>query len=127
MLSDIFSIIKSVIPDKGKAQELEAQIQKSYDAALTAGVKADKEIRLAEMNSDAVLQRSWRPIAALIVFSAIFVRFPLYHALLLIVNWFDLPIYLPMLEDLPRDFYMMATAFISIYAYGRTQEKRLKG
>lgn len=127
MLSDVFSIIKGIIPDKNKARDLEAQIQKSFDDALTEGVKADKEIRLAEMQSDAILQRTWRPLAALIVFSAIFVRFPLYHCLLLIVNWYDLDIYLPQLEDLPRDFYMMATAFISIYAYGRTQEKRMKG
>ena len=126
MLSDIFSIIKNIIPDKGKAAELEAQVQKSYDKALTEGVKADRDIRLAEMQSDAILQRTWRPISALIVFTAIFVRYPLYHLLLLAVNWFELPLYLPELEDLPRDFYMMATAFISVYAYGRSQEKRFK-
>jgi hypothetical protein len=93
---------------------------------LKSAVEADRDIRLAEMQSDSWLQRSWRPIAALIVFMAIFVRFPLYHLLQLIVNYLNLDIYLPILEDLPQDFYLMATAFISIYAYGRTQEKRFR-
>jgi len=127
MLSDIFAIIRKVVPDSDAGAKLEAQIQESYDKALIEGVKADKEIRLAEMSSSNWLQSRWRPIAALIVFGALFVRFPLYHTLLLAVNWFDLPIYLPDLEDLPRDFYLLATAFVSIYAYGRSQEKRFKG
>ena len=126
MLDDIFKIIGKVIPDTNQAAKLKAEIQTSYDRALTEGVKADKEIRLSEMNSDSWLQRSWRPIAALIVFLAIFVRFPLYHLLQLIINCYGLDIYLPELEDLPEDFYMMATAFISIYAFGRSQEKRYR-
>jgi len=126
MLSDIFKIIGKVIPDKNEAEKMKRDIQVSYDKALSDGVQANKEIVLAEMKSDSILQRSWRPIAALIVFLAIFVRYPLYHALLISVNYFKLDIYLPQLEDLPQDFYMMATAFISIYAFGRTQEKRFK-
>lgn len=126
MISDILKIVGDLVPDKDKAKELEAKIQLSYDDALKKGVEADRQIRLAEMQSDSWLQRSWRPIAALIVFSAIFVRFPLYHLVHLVVTTCDLNVYLPELEDLPRDFYLMATAFISIYAYGRTQEKRFK-
>jgi hypothetical protein len=126
MLSDILSIISKVVPNPSKAAQLKADIETSYNKALEEGIKANKEIILAESSSDSWLQRSWRPISALIVFTAIFVRFPLYHFLRMMVGWFDLPIYLPELEDLPQDFYMMATAFISIYAYGRTQEKRFK-
>lgn len=126
MLDTVFSIINKVVPDKNEQLKIQAQIEDSYNKALTEGVKADKEIRLAEMNSDSWLQSRWRPIAALIVFLAIFVRFPLYHILKLCVGWFDLYIYLPELEDLPQEFYMMATAFISIYAYGRSQEKRFR-
>jgi hypothetical protein len=126
MLDDIFKLITKVVPDTNEALRLQADIQKSYDDALVEGVKADKEIKLAEMQSDAWLQRSWRPISALIVFGALFVRFPLYHLALLINNWFELNLYLPELEDLPSDFYLLATAFVSIYAYGRTQEKRFR-
>jgi hypothetical protein len=126
MLDELFKIIGKVIPDKGEEARLKAKIQQSYDNALTEGVKADKEIRLAEMKSDSFLQSRWRPIAALVVFLAIFVRFPLYYFMKLMVGWFDLNVWLPELEDLPQDFYMMATAFISIYAYGRSQEKRFK-
>lgn len=124
MLSDIFKLITKVVPDTNAAKKMQRDIQVSYDKALIEGVKADKEIRLAEMSSDSWLQSRWRPIAALIVFTALFVRFPLYHLLLLSVGYFDLPIYLPELEDLPSDFYLMATAFISIYAHGRSIEKR---
>jgi len=127
MLSDIFAIIRKVVPDSDAGAKLEAQIQESYDKALIEGVKADKDIRLAEMQADNWLQSRWRPISALIVFGAIFVRFPLYHLLQLIVNTYNLNIYLPELEELPSDFYLLATAFVSIYAYGRSQEKRFKG
>lgn len=126
MLSDIFEIINKVVPNTNHAAKLKADIKLSYDKALTQGVKANKDIVLAEMSSDSWLQRSWRPIAALIVFIAIFVRFPLYHLLKLLVGWYDLNVYLPELEDLPSDFYLMATAFISIYAHGRSVEKRFR-
>lgn len=126
MLDDIFKILGKVIPDTNQAEKIKADIQKSYDDALTKAVEADKEIRLAELESDSWLQRSWRPISALIVFSAIFVRYPLYHLAKLIVGWFDLDVYLPELEGLPENFYFLATAFISIYAFGRTQEKRFR-
>ena len=105
---------------------MKRDIQLSYDKALSEGVKANRDIVLAEMQSDSWLQRSWRPLAALIVFGAIFVRFPLYHLLRLIVGMYDLNIYLPELEDLPSDFYLMGTAFISIYAHGRSIEKRFR-
>jgi hypothetical protein len=126
MLSEVLKTVNKFIPDKTQAVKFEAEIEKAYNDALKSAVESDRDIRLAEMQSDSWLQRSWRPIAALIVFAAIFVRYPLYHLLMLTVNYFDLPIYLPQLEDLPQDFYLMATAFISIYAYGRTQEKRLR-
>ena len=61
MLDDIFKLITKVVPDTNEALRLQADIQKSYDDALVEGVKADKEIKLAEMQSDAWLQRSWRP------------------------------------------------------------------
>lgn len=126
MISDILEMVNKFVPDKNQAAKFKADIEMSYNKALEAGVKADKDIRLAEMGSDSWLQRSWRPLAALIVFSAIFIRYPLYHLALLSINYFELDLYLPMLEDLPQDFYMMATAFISIYAYGRSQEKRFR-
>jgi len=126
MLDDIFKLITKVVPDSNAALKLQADIQTSYDTALTAGVEADKDIRLAELQSDSWLQKSWRPISALIVFGALFVRFPLYHLALLADNCFELNIYLPELEPLPADFYFLATAFVSIYAFGRTQEKRFR-
>lgn len=126
MISEILSTVNKFIPDKNQAEKFKAEVEKAYNDALKSAVEADRDIRLAEMQSDSWLQRSWRPIAALIVFMAIFVRFPLYHLLQLIVNYLNLDIYLPILEDLPQDFYLMATAFISIYAYGRTQEKRFR-
>lgn len=126
MLSDIIKIIGKVVPDGNEAAKLQAQIETSYNKALEEGVKADTNIRLAEMQSDSWLQKSWRPISALIVFLTIFVRYPLYHALMLIVGYFNLNIYLPSLEPLPMDFYGMATAFISLYAFGRSQEKRYR-
>jgi len=126
VISEILSTVNKFIPDKNQAEKFKAEVEKAYNDALKSAVEADRDIRLAEMQSDSWLQRSWRPIAALILFMAIFVRFPLYHLLQLIVNYLNLDIYLPILEDLPQDFYLMATAFISIYAYGRTQEKRFR-
>lgn len=126
MLDDIFKLITKVIPDTNEAAKLKRDIQVSYDKALTAGVQANKEIILAEIQSDSWLQRSWRPIAALIVFIALAVRFPIYHMSKLIVSYYDLNVYIPELEDLPSDFYLLAAAFVSIYAHGRSIEKRLR-
>lgn len=126
MLTEIVSIINKFIPDKSKADEMASQVEKAYTESLNKAVEADLELRLAEIKSDAWLQSRWRPLSALIVFSALLIRFPLYHLLLLIVGLFNMNVYLPELEPLPMEFYGMATAFISIYAYGRSVEKRYR-
>ena len=126
MIGNILELITKFIPDTDKAKELETQLNKEFEKTLRSAVEADKEIRLAEMKSDNWLQSRWRPIAALIVFFTFFVRFPLYFILQLIVNIFEINVYIPILEDLPADFYLIGTAFVSIYAYGRSQEKRFK-
>ena len=123
MIGDLINIVGKFIPDGDKAKELEAQIQQAHNDALNQAVKSDTQIRLAEMKSKGI-SSIWRPIAALIVFSIFFIRFALYHLLLLIVGMFNLPVFLPLLEPLPLEFYGLAASFISIYTFGRSMEKR---
>lgn len=123
MISDLIGIVGKFIPDHDKAKELEAKIQEAHNKALTAAVESDKEIQLAEMKSGG-LRSAWRPMAAIMVFMCLFLYWFVYPLSLMIIGWFDLPIYMPELPELPLEFYGLATAFISIYAYGRSLEKR---
>lgn len=51
MISDLLNIISKVVPNKGKAKELEAKIAIAHDSVLEAAVKADVEVRIAELKS----------------------------------------------------------------------------
>ena len=123
MIGNLLGIVNKFIPDGNTAKKLEAEIQKAHNDAMNKAIEADTQVRLAEMKSKGI-QSIWRPLAALIVFSIFFVRFCVYHLLLLIVGFFDLPVYLPQLENLPGDFYFLAASFVSLYTVGRTIDKR---
>lgn len=125
MISDLFGIINKIVPNKAKAAELEATVQKAHQDALNAAVKADAEVRLAELKSSGI-RAIWRPMAAIMTFLCLFLYWFIYPLCLIIVGLFNLNIYLPELPILPLEFYGLATAFTSIYAYGRSLEKRSK-
>lgn len=123
MISELLGLVNKFVPNKGKAKELEAKIQEAHSKALTMAVAADKDIKLAELKKGGIAS-IWRPISAMSVFATIFLHwfiFPLMRATIVV---FDLNVYLPQLESLPLEFYGLATAFVSIYAYGRSLEKR---
>lgn len=125
MISDLIGIVSKFIPDKSTAAVLEAEIQKAHSDALKQAVEADKEIKLAELHAGGIAAL-WRPIAALMIFLCLFLYWFIYPLLLICVGWFNMDVYLPQLPDLPTDFYTLSMAFISIYAYGRSLEKRGK-
>ena len=122
MIGDILDIVNKFIPDKDAQIKARAELESQYQKTLKEAVSSDKEIRLAEMNSSG-LSKHWRPLSALIVFFTLFVRFPLYWVAHMTISFMGLNVYLPELEALPIEFYGMATAFISIYAFGRNNEK----
>ena len=125
MISDLLSLISKVIPNKGKAKELEAKIAIAHSDALQGAVKADVEVRIAELRSGG-LAAIWRPTGAIMTYLCIFLYWFIYPILQIIINIGDFNVYLPQLEQLPIEFYGLATAFISIYAIGRSLEKRSK-
>ena len=123
MIGGLLSLVSKFIPDGSKAAELEAKIQEAHSQTLSKAVEADTRVRLAEMQSTG-LQSKWRPLAAIMTYLCIFLYWFFYPLCLIIIGLFDLNIYLPELPHLPLEFYGLATAFISIYAYGRSLEKR---
>ncbi len=123
MISDLLSIISKVIPNKGKANELQAKIAIAHEDALSAAVKAEAGVRIAELKAGG-LAAKWRPLSALMTYLIVFLYWFIYPVIQLIVAIGDYNIYLPQFEPLPLEFYGLATAFISIYAYGRSLEKR---
>ena len=125
MISDLLELITKVVPNANKAKELEAKIAEAHSKALTSAVEADAKIQLEEAKSDG-LRAIWRPLSAIMTYSIIFLYWFIYPVLQLVIACADLDIYLPQLESLPIEFYGLATAFISIYAYGRSLEKRIK-
>lgn len=123
MFTEALSIINKFIPDKSKAKKLEAEIQKAHQEVLSTAVKADTQVRLAELKSKGIAS-VWRPIAALTIFSCIFLYWFIYPLMRIMVAMFDWDIYLPQLQDLPTDFYLLAGSFVTVYAYSRGLEKR---
>lgn len=123
MLSEALSIINKFIPDKGKANKLKAEVETVFQNTLSKAVEADTKVRLAELKSKGI-SKIWRPLAAIMTFSCLFLYWFVYPSLQIIVALFDLNIYLPELRDLPTEFYLLGGSFVSIYAYGRSMEKR---
>ena len=124
-ISGITNLIGKFVPDVDKAKELEAKIKETTERSLQQAIQSDKEIRLAELNSGG-LNAVWRPIAALLIFAILGLRWLIYPLIMLIRDVFNLSFYMPMEYDLPDNLYLLATAFVSIYAYGRSIEKRFK-
>ena len=120
---DIIGLISKFIPDTKAAKKLEAQIKTAHSKALTAAVEADKEVRLEELRVGG-FAALWRPTAAIMTYMCIFLYNFIYPALFIIRGVFDLDFILPELPELPLEFYGLAIAFISIYAHGRSMEKR---
>ena len=124
IIDSILGIANKFVVDKDKQLELRAEIVKGYESGLKAAVEADKDIKIAEMRQGGIAS-VWRPIAALSIFATIFLHWfviPLANYIMVTFNYEDLGVY-HKLDPLPVEFYGLATAFVSIYAYGRSREK----
>lgn len=123
MIDGLLNIVDKFIPNKDKAAELEAKIQEAHSKALTKAVEADKDIKLAELKKGGIAA-VWRPLAAISVFATLALHHLVLPSCKIAVNLFNLNVYLPQLEPLPIEYYGLAISFVSIYAYGRSLEKR---
>ena len=94
------------------------------EVQLVKATEADTKLRMKELDAKG-LKGLWRPLAATSIFLTLFLHWFIYPALMIVVATFNLDIYLPQLPELPMEFYGLAIAFISIYAHGRSLEKRL--
>lgn len=122
IIDTILGITSKFIPDTDAQNKLKVELKSKMEDTFKEAVKADKEIQLAEMRSGG-LRSKWRPLAALSVFLTLFLHWfilPLAH---FIIVAFNINVYVPMLDPLPIEYYGLAMAFISIYAYGRSREK----
>ena len=122
ILDSILSITNKFIPDINQQQKLKAQIIKGYEDGLKSAVSADKDIKLAEMRQGGIAS-IWRPVAAISIFLTLFLHWFIIPVMHMIVVIGDYDVYLPQLELLPVEYYGLALAFVSIYAYGRSREK----
>lgn len=122
IIDSILGIANKFIPDINQQQKLKAQIIKGYEDSLKAAVSADKDIKLAEMRQGGIAA-IWRPISAISIFLTLFLHWFIVPVAHMIIVIFDYNVYLPQLELLPVEYYGLALAFVSIYAYGRSREK----
>lgn len=122
VLDSILNIAGKFVPDTNQQAKLRAEVQKAYEDGLKKAVEADKEIRIAEMRSGGIAAL-WRPVAALSVFATLFLHWFIVPATNLVIVVMDLDAMTPILEPLPMEYYGLAAAFVSIYAYGRSREK----
>ena len=122
VLDSILSLANKFIPDTNAQEKLKAEVAKQYESSLQKAIDADKDIRLAEIRQGG-LASVWRPIAALSVFGTLFLHWFIFPLTSLIIVVFDLNAITPITEPLPLEYYGLAAAFVSIYAYGRSQEK----
>jgi hypothetical protein len=123
MIDNLFGLVNKFVPDADKAKELEAQIKTAQEEALKQAVAADKEVRLAELRKGGIAA-AWRPLAALSLFTTITFHWLIIPLARVIITVGNFNAYMPQLEPLPMEFYGLAGAFVSIYAYGRSMEKR---
>lgn len=119
----VLDIINKFIPDVDEAKRLSAQVEIAHQKAINAAVDADKQVRLAELRKGGIAS-IWRPLAALMIFFCLFLYWGIYPTLQIFIGLFNLNIYLPELTPLPENFYFLGSLFITIYAAGRSLEKR---
>ena len=123
MIDNLFGLINKFVTDADKAKELEAKIKTAQEAALKQAVEADKQVRLAELRKGGIAA-IWRPLAAMSIFATLFLHWFIYPLAHMIITAFNLNAWLPAFTPLPMEFYGLAAAFVSVYAYGRSMEKR---
>ena len=92
------------------------------ESTFKAAIEADKDIRLAELRTGGIASK-WRPIAATSIFATLFLHWVIVPIVHLVIVIGDYNVYMPQLEPLPIEYYGLALAFVSIYAYGRSREK----
>lgn len=122
IIAGILGIASKFIPDKDKQIEFEAKLKSSMEDTFKAAVNADKDIKLVELRAGGIASK-WRPIAAVSIFATLFLHWFIIPIVHLIIVIGDYNVYFPMLDPLPLEYYGLALAFVSIYAYGRSREK----
>lgn len=122
IIDSILGIAGKFIVDEDAKVKLETELKSKMEGTFKAAVDSDKEIKLAELRAGGIVSK-WRPIAAISIFATLFLHWfilPLVHVIIVVG---DFNVYFPQLESLPLEYYGLALAFVSIYAYGRSREK----
>ena len=122
IINTVLGTVNKFIPDRDAQLKLEAELRGKMEDGLKAAVDADKEIRLAELQAGG-LAAKWRPLAAISIFLTLFLHWFILPLVRVIIVVGDFNVYYPELDMLPIEYYGLALAFISIYAYGRSREK----
>lgn len=125
MLGALLNIANKFIPDKNKQKEFEKEMKVAYEKTFQEAVAADKEIRLAELQTGGIAAK-WRPFGAFMVFTILGLYWFIYPLCIITLDIFEIDILLTKLPPLPMEFYGLALAFISIYTHGRSLEKQLR-
>ena len=125
MLGAILGIANKFIPDKNKQKQFEKEMKVSYEKTFQDAINADKDIRLAELKTGGIAAK-WRPFGAFTVFLILGLYWFVYPLLIMVNDVFWLDISISKLPPLPIEFYGLALAFVSIYAHGRSLEKRIR-
>lgn len=116
MISELFKKVLDFIPDAKRREEAKILMEEGLPTALANEVKT----RLADIAKGGI-NSFWRPYAAVIIFTALGIRWILYPLMYMIITMFNLNIYPPEPYDMPAGFYQLALVFASVYGYVRSK------
>ncbi len=121
----IFKIVDKLIPDPNLRLKLKAEIEQAAKAAQADLVKAQKDVILAEFQTDSFLTRMWRPC---LMFLAMFIL-ALYGIILPSINLLlDTPVaFVPLWNDVPAGIWELLKWGVGGYIGGRSLEKIATG
>ncbi len=121
----IFKIVDKLIPDPDLRLRLKAEIEQAANDARNNIVTAQKDIILAEFQTDSFLTRMWRPC---LMFLAMFIL-ALYGIILPSINLLlDTPVvFVPLWKDVPAGIWELLKWGVGGYIGGRSLEKIATG
>jgi len=115
----VTDLVGQFVEDKDKANELETAIKNKLIGLEQEMVKAQRDVIVAEANSQSWMARNWRPIMML---TFVFIVFNNYILLPYVTLFGGTPVELP----IPESLWALLKIGVGGYIFGRSGEKMVE-
>lgn len=123
VLEGVIGLVDQSIEDKDKANELKAQLEHVFRNAdltkFTEQIRAQRDIIVAEAQSDSWLARNWRP-GIMAIFGVIIANNYILNP------WLNVMFDINVVMDIPPQMWQLLKIGLGGYVVGRSAEKGLK-